>query len=165
MSFGKPTSACGMRKVADKGWVLCLLVAVFFGVVTAVAGAIVSTGLLVALVAAGFTLANYRFGLWCLVLLLPLSATAIFPREILGITGANPYNALFGITLLSFFAERLWKPEAGWTLAYPRFWWAYLAPIVVAALVGVMHFSEIPALHFPTNSFVSPHPSVTCGIF
>ena len=161
MRFGKLTGATGnheVRTVADKAWLLCLLVAVFFGVVTAVAGAVVATGLLAALVAGGFTLANYRFGLWCLVLLLPLSATAIFPREILGITGANPYNALFGITLLSFFAERLWKPEAGWTLAYPRFWWAYLAPIVVAALVGVMHFSEIPAFAFSNEliHFTSP---------
>jgi hypothetical protein len=55
---------------------------------------------------------------------------------------------LFAITLLSFLTERLWKQQAGWTVAYPRFWWAYLAPIVVAALVGVMHFSEIPAFAF-----------------
>jgi O-antigen ligase len=148
MRFGKPTGTYGVRNAADKGWLLCLFVAVLFGVVTAVAGAMVSTGLLVAMVAAGFTLANYRVGLWCLVLLLPLSATAIFPREILGITGANPYNALFGITLLSCFAERLWKHEAAWVFAYPRFWWAYLVPVVLAALIGVMHFAEIPAFAF-----------------
>ncbi len=143
-----PTGSDAVKKFADIGWVLCLFVAVCFGVITAMAGGVVSAMLLAALVAAGFTLSNYRIGLWCLVLLLPISASAIFPREILGITGANPFNALFGLTLLSFLAERLFKQQADWNLAYPRFWWAYLAPMVVAAVIGVLHFSEIPAFAF-----------------
>jgi O-antigen ligase len=150
MILGRPIISANdsVKKVADKGWLLCLPVAVFFGVVTAIAGGMVSVAVLISIVVAGFTLANYRIGLWLLVFLLPLSATAIFPREILGITGANPFNALFGLTLLSFFADRLWKQKAASSLTYPRFWWAYLAPIGLAALIGVQHVSEIPAFAF-----------------
>ncbi len=160
MTLVRPITGNGdtVKKVADKGLLLCLVVAVCFGVLTAVAGGVVATMILASMVAAGFTLANYRIGLWCLVLLSPLSATAVFPREILGITGANPYNALFGLTLLSFLAERLWKQRGAWNFAYPRFWWAYLAPVVVAALIGVLHFPEIPAFAFSNElvRFTSP---------
>ena len=148
-----------MKRFPDKGLLLCcLLAAVFFGMVTAMAGGVISTVVLLSIVVAGFTLANYQLGLWFLVLLLPLSTASIFPRELLGITGANPYNALFGLTLLSFLAERIRKHKTGWNLAYHRFWWAYLAPIVLAGWVGVLHFSEIPAFAFSNGlvRFTSP---------
>lgn len=127
---------------------LCLGAAFCFGLLTAIAGGVISAVLLVSLVVAGATVRNYRFGLWFLVFLLPLSASAIFPREILGITGANPYNALLALTLLSFAIHRMWQRKAGWNIAYPRFWWAFLAPIVIAAIVGLQHLSEIPSFAF-----------------
>jgi O-antigen ligase len=159
MISGKPNSLYAMQKLPDKGLlVLCFIAAIVFGAVTAVAGGVVAAMVLVGIVAAGFTLTNYRVGLWFLVLLLPISATTIFPRELLGISGANPYNALFGLTLLSFLAERVWKQNWAWTAPYSRFWWAYLAPIALAALVGLQHFSEIPAFAFSQDivRFTSP---------
>lgn len=135
----------------DKGWLPCVLIAACVGAVIAVMGGVLSSVILAALVAAALTLANYRFGLWFLVLLIPISAAPVFPRALFGIAGANPYNALLALTLLSFLAERALRRKGYWLAGYRRFWWAYMLPVCVAVLIGTQHFSEIPAFAFVTG--------------
>jgi hypothetical protein len=101
---------------------------------------------LLAIVALAVTLFNYRVGIWFLVFLLPLSSTTIFPRQLFGITGANPYNLLLGITIVAFVLRRAYSTKVTTIGVYlPRLWWAYVLPIVAAALVGVRHIHEIPS--------------------
>ena len=156
MSVSKPQSMTENRSSA--GALLCVLAAALFGALTAVAGGVVAALILLVLVACGLTLANYRVGLWLLLFLLPISATAIFPRELLGITGANPFNALLALTLLSFFVERVRHHKPVWTLALPRASWAFFVPVVIAGLVGMTHYGDIPGFVFARNlvSFASP---------
>lgn len=135
----------------DKTWLVCAIVAGCFGGIIAVAGGVMSGVILAGLVAAGLTLRNYRFGLWFLVLLIPISAAPVFPRALLGIPGANPYNALLGLTLLSLLAEHLSRRKPNPFMAYARFWWAFLLPVALAALIGSQHFDEIPHFAFLTG--------------
>ena len=127
---------------------LCVGAALIAGAATAAAGGLAPAALLGGAVAGCLTLANYRIGIWLLVLITPISATTVFPRELFGITGANPYNALFALTLITFLAERLWKNKPVWPSTYPLFWWAFVLPVLIAAIVGVTHFSDIPSFVF-----------------
>lgn len=137
---------------------LCLLAAGVFGAVTAVAGGMVAAMALLGAAACAATLANYQIGLWLLVLLMVPSAAAIFPRELFGITGANPFNALLALTLLAFIADRVWRHKAVGGFTYPRLWWAFLIPVIFAGLAGVQHFPEIPPFAFTRQivHFTSP---------
>lgn len=146
-------NAAFTAKDESGAWVLVvsLSVAVSFGIATALVGGVISGLLLVSLTASVAALANYRVGIWFLVLLLPLSATTVFPHQVLGITGANPYNALFVLTLVSFLGTKLLRGTTGGAMAYPRLWWAYVLPLVAAALVGSQHISEIPEFAYASE--------------
>ena len=92
-------------------------------------------------------LLDFRVGVVLLILLLPASATTLFPRSLLGVTGLNPNNLLLAATLLSFLARgRLQKP-AGPFLSQPLLWLLML-PMLVAGLVGMGHFDEIADFFF-----------------
>lgn len=123
--------------------------AVFFGLATAFVGGIFSGLFFLTIVASCVTIANFRLGVWFLVLLLPLSATSIFPRQMFGITGANPYNLLFALTLFALAAEQLaHRRLASVPRPYPRMWWGYLIPVAIAAVIGTRHIGEIPGFVF-----------------
>ena len=94
-----------------------------------------------AVVACVAILIDYRAGAILLVLLLPVSATALFPHAIMGITGLNPINVLLGGTLVAYALRgRLEHPAP----LVPRpLAWLYIAPIVLAGLHGMLYVDDI----------------------
>lgn len=114
-----------------------------WGAAVAVAG---FTGVLlcVSLIAMAFCLRDFRVGVVLLILLLPISGSAVFPHELFGVTGANPLNLLIagalGVFLMNLPAERE-RPQ----LAPRPLFWLYIVPLVVGGLMGMPHVDEIPA--------------------
>lgn len=133
-------------------YLLAIGVALFWGLALPVLGGIFPFILGLSLLFSLIVLVNYRFGVWLLVLLLPISVTNIFPHEILGITGLNPYNLIFLVTLFSFLFHAAWRRTFVPYLGFPSIWWAYLAPITVAALIGMNHVGEIPEIMFTSDA-------------
>ena len=86
-------------------------------------------------------LLDYRIGAVLLVALLPVSATSLFPRGLMGITGLNPINLLLAATLVAYLAKgRLEHPGA--LLPRPLVL-LYMLPIVAAGVMGTMHVDDI----------------------
>jgi hypothetical protein len=94
-----------------------------------------------ALVACVAILIDYRAGAILLVLLLPISSTALFPHALMGITGLNPMNLLLVATLASFMA-RGHVGHPGPFVPRPVIW-LLVVPIALAGLLGTMHFDDI----------------------
>ncbi|HEX8963284.1 MAG TPA: O-antigen ligase family protein [Rhodocyclaceae bacterium] len=133
--------APALRLAATVG--LPLAAAVLLGalVVFAEAEAVVVTASLLACV---FVMIDFRFGVACLILLMPLSASTVFPHSMAGITGLNPINLLMLGTCVSLLAHGL--PEGGWARFAPRpVVWLYIVPVVAAGLLGMRHAGEIPS--------------------
>lgn len=91
--------------------------------------------------AAVAVLLDYRIGAILLLLLVPVSATSLFPRGLLGVTGLNPVNMLLAATLIAYLAKgRLEHPGP----LFPRpLAWLFIAPIVAAGLLGIRHVDDI----------------------
>jgi O-antigen ligase len=98
------------------------------------------------LVACVAILIDYRAGAMLLVLLLPISSTAVFPGSMMGITGLNPINLLLVGTLASYLLRgRLEHP--GRFVPSPVLW-LLVVPIAIAGLLGTMHFDDILPVFF-----------------
>lgn len=92
-------------------------------------------------------LLDFRIGVVVLIMLLPVSATTLFPRSLLGVTGLNPNNLLLGATLLSFLARGRLQRPAGAFLPPPLLW-LFMVPILLAGLLGSRHFDDIALFFF-----------------
>lgn len=79
---------------------------------------------------------NYRLGVWLLVLLLPFAATHIIPRQVLGITGLNPVNALLAATLVSLAAAYAFQRGRIALVPLPSIFLLYLALLAFGAFMG-----------------------------
>jgi O-antigen ligase len=126
------------------GW---LIVAVLLVLGAAGAGYGLAVGeleaLWVALSLAGCVaiLIDYRLGALLLILLLPISATALFPHSLMKITGLNPINLLVAGTLGAYLLRgRLDHPAP---LVPGPVAWLYILPIVLAGLLGATHVDQI----------------------
>lgn len=101
--------------------------------------------LCLSLLASIFIMIDFRFGVLCLIVIMPLSASSLLPRGMGGIGGLNPLNLLLLVTLVSCLLRGL--PPGGLLRFMPKpMFWLYLLPILVAALLGSRHVAEIPAL-------------------
>lgn len=95
----------------------------------------------VALSACVAILIDYRIGAVLLIVLLPVSATNLFPHALMGITGLNPINLLLAGTLAAYLLRgRLENPVA---LVPQPLLWLYVVPIVLAGLLGIQHVDDI----------------------
>ena len=104
--------------------------------------------LFASLLACLFILLDFRVGVVLLIVLMPLSQSAIFPRQMAGITGLNPVNLLivatFGSYLLRALADRGLK-----RFLPPKVFWLYLVPFVIAGVLGSRHVGQIaPSVYF-----------------
>lgn len=141
---GRPRSDL---QLAQGAWVGVIAVVILLGGLWgyAIAFAEVNAALLgVSLLACAFILFDFRLGVVLLVLLMPIAASQMFPRAMFGITGLNPVNLLLAATLLSY----LLRGAADGSLRRflpPRLLWLYVAPVVVAGVVGSRHADEIAA--------------------
>jgi O-antigen ligase len=126
-----------------------LLLAVGFGWLVAVAevnALIVFVSLLISV----FILIDFRIGVVCLILLMPISASTLTPHSIGGITGLSPVNILLIGTLAGCLVRGL--PAGGLARFVPApLIWLYLLPFVAASFVGANHVGEIPSSFFADN--------------
>jgi O-antigen ligase len=94
--------------------------------------------------ASAAVLADFRIGAVLLIVLTPIAASDLFPHEMFGFTGLNPLNLLLAATLGSFLVRgqgvRQFMPKP--------LLWLYIAPIVVAALIGMWHVPDIKPLFY-----------------
>lgn len=100
------------------------------------------------LIASTFILLDFRVGVVLLILLLPLSTSTLFPREMGGITGLNPLNLVMAATLGSY----LLRGASDGSLRRfvpPKLFWLYVVPLLVAGAIGSQHVGQIPLGVFP----------------
>jgi len=98
----------------------------------------------VSLVACVFVLLDFRIGVALLIVLLPVSASHVFPHSIAGIVGLNPLNLLLAGTLGSALLHRD-SAAAVVRSASPQLVFLYVLPMIVAGAIGYRHVGEIPA--------------------
>jgi hypothetical protein len=96
------------------------------------------------LVACVFIFIDFRIGVVLLTIVMPISASAVFPHSIAGITGLNPLNLLLIGTLGSWFMHQSGSGALA-QLAPPQLRWWYVLPMVIGALLGLPHLGEIPS--------------------
>ena len=123
------------------------------GLVGAAAGcAVAVAGLNALYVCAGligcaFVMLDFRIGVVLLILLMPVSASYLFPHEMFGIKGVNPLNLLLVATLGSYLLGAL--PDGSLRRFMPRpMLWLYIVPILIAGANGVRHVGDIASGFF-----------------
>ena len=105
-------------------------------------------GLYVALslICAVAVLFDFRSGALLLLFMLPASASALFPHNLLGIKGLDPLNLVVLATLASYVIHAQLRAAA--PLVPGPLAWLYIAPIVAAGLIGMGHVDEIPSFFY-----------------
>jgi O-antigen ligase len=112
------------------------------GVVLA-AGGLTAFYLCASLLACAFVLADFRYGVVLLILLMPLSGSStMFPHEMFGIVGLNPLNLLLAGTCGSWLLRACFDGSLRRFLPRPLLL-LYVLPIVVAGAIGTRHIHEI----------------------
>lgn len=107
------------------------------------AGGMTAFYLCVSLLACGFILADFRWGVVLLILLMPLSGSStLFPHEMFGIVGLNPLNLLLAGTCCSWLLHAFFEGSLRRFLPRPLLL-LYLAPLLVAGAVGTRHIHEV----------------------
>ncbi len=122
------------------------LVAIVSGAAIAVYG---TTGLYLCLsiIGGAIILYDFRAGVVLLILLMPISHTAVFPHEMFGITGVNPLNLLLAATLGAFLVQALFEGSIRHFLPRPLLW-LYIVPFIAAGALGARHVEEIVPAFF-----------------
>lgn len=122
----------------------------------AVSGVLLAIGELQALylclsiVATIAVLYDFRAGVVLLIALLPVSASNVFPHELMGFKGLNPINVLVLATLGSYVVHgRI--GHAGPFLPKPLLW-LYLVPFLIAGLLGMRHAEDVLPLFYETGA-------------
>lgn len=82
---------------------------------------------------------DHRAGIWLLVFLMPFAATYLIPRQVFGITGLNPVNALLAVTLGSLLLAKAFGSRRLDLVALPRALLVYLVLLALAAVFGSFH--------------------------
>lgn len=139
-----------LQKVGYGIIVLCvLLIGIAVGVLDGFMGAVVSGMALVGMM----VLWNYRTGAILAAMMLPFSATYIFPRGMFGITGLNPLNVVLVSTVFSFFLAWLLRRRENEVPIFPPLLWLFILPISLAALHGTLFVHMIPPSYMPDIEF------------
>jgi O-antigen ligase len=97
-----------------------------------------------------FTVRDFRIGVLVMMLIMPISASYIFPRAMFGVTGLNPFNVLMVGTFLSFLMVSM--PDGSIRRFAP--WWlivAFVVPLILAGLNGMDKVNLIPKIFFDTE--------------
>jgi hypothetical protein len=117
------------------------LLGVLWGVVVALAG-LNALYLCVSLIGSAFILRDFRVGVVALIVLMPISTSALFPHAMLGITGLNPLNLLLAGTLCACLLQGLSDGSLRRLVPRPLLW-LYIAPILFGGVIGALHVGEI----------------------
>ena len=127
-----------------------ILLGLFWGTFVAYQG--LSAALLcVAVVVSVFTVRDFRVGVLVMILIMPVSASYLFPRAMFGVTGLNPMNLLMVGTFAAYIL--LAMPDGSIRRFIPL--WilpVYILPLVLAGLNGMGNVGLIPQVFFLTES-------------
>jgi hypothetical protein len=136
------------RKLAAFAGLIAL--GLFWGTFVAYQG--LSAALLcVAVVVSVFTVRDFRVGVLVMILIMPVSASYLFPRAMFGITGLNPMNLLMVGTFAAYILAAM--PDGSIRRLIPL--WilpVYVIPIVLAGLNGMGNVGLIPQVFFLSES-------------
>lgn len=135
---------------AQAVWIVlaALALALFCGLLTALGGGDLAVLLVVALALGVAGLVDYRIAVFALMLVFPLTSTYFFPRKLLGITGLNPFNAIFLLTLASFALHRLFTPrQALAPLPSLSFFWPLVLALAAGTAIGSRSVHLVPAFY------------------
>lgn len=138
---------------ANNGWLAAALamLALALGASYALAvGEIAGLFVATSLIGAVAVLLDFRIGAVLLLLMLPASASTLFPHTLMQITGLNPLNLLFLATFGSYLVGG--RLQRGAALVPVPLAALYIAPIIVAGLIGMQHVSEIPSFFYLTGT-------------
>jgi len=107
--------------------------------------------LCVAAVVSVFTVRDFRVGVLVMILIMPVSASYIFPRSMFGVTGLNPLNLLM---IGTFVAYLLASMPDGSVKRFLPLWILplYILPIILAGLNGTGNINLIPQVFFVTET-------------
>jgi len=97
-----------------------------------------------------FTVRDFRVGVMMMILIMPISASYIFPRAMFGVTGLNPLNTLMIGTFASFLMVSM--PDGTIRRFMP---WAVLAlvvPMLWATVNGMKNVPLIPPDFYEGNA-------------
>jgi len=94
-------------------------------------------------------LIDFRLGAVLMLLMLPMAASALFPRNLLKIAGLDPLNLMVLATLGAYLL--IARVRAALPLVPQPLVWLYVVPITVAGLIGMRHVDEIPLFFYETN--------------
>jgi O-antigen ligase len=147
----------GPRTRAAFGFAVLIGIGAFWGAAVSLAG-IPAAIMGVALIACLFCLRDFRAGVALLILIMPISQSQVFPREMFGITGLNPLNLLLVTTVLSLFMSTAGKGTTMKGFMPRAVLWPYLVPLAVGAFLGMNDIGRIPAVFLDLGmiSFSSP---------
>lgn len=143
------TSAPTGRMAGLLGWMkkaLPIVAVLFFASLMGAAtglGLGILIALLVVMVAVGaLMLWDYRVGVVALILIMPVSNTYLFPRQLFGITGFSPENLLLLGTAGVYLLKNVFSQQ-GLLKASPKFAWFYVLPLLVGGAVGALYVKNI----------------------
>jgi O-antigen ligase len=104
-------------------------------------------GLYVALALIGSVavLLDFRIGALILLLMLPASASTLFPHSLMQITGLNPLNLLFVATFGAYAISG--RAQRSVLMPVPLIG-LFILPIALAGLIGMQHVPEIPSFFY-----------------
>ena len=131
-----------------------------FGVLWGAAVAFSAVGatlLCISFIACLLCLRDFRVGVMLLVVIMPISSSTLFPHAMFGITGLNPLNLLIVMTLGVFLMRAIGNEALEGFVPRPLLW-LYIAPIVIAAIIGMDHVREIPRIFKATESLYFDTP-------
>ncbi len=130
------------------------LLAFFVGIVSGLIGGIVAFLFVLVIMFGLIAIRDYRTGAMIALILLPLSATRLIPRELGGIKGLNPLNLVIGMSLASLFLMLAFSSDKIRLPKLPRPFLIYIGLMVFAGLYGAMSVNQIP-YYFKANDVIT----------
>lgn len=139
--------------------IAALMLGLLAGLLTAMGGGYVAVLLVIALALGVAGLVDYRIAVFALMLVFPLTSTYFFPRKLLGVTGLNPFNAIFLLTLASFALYRLFARRAALApLPSIAIFWPLVVALVGATAIGTRSVHLVPAFYHLNADIFSTKP-------
>jgi O-antigen ligase len=149
-AFARWGASPALRTVGVVAGLLAL--GAFWGIAVAMAG-LAAVLICASLIACVFVLRDFRSGVVLLILIMPISASFLFPHSMFGIGGLNPLNLLLVATLLSYLLNFAGKGALKGLASRPLVF-LYVVPIVAGGIVGAPHVGQIPSI-FHEMSWIS----------
>lgn len=121
-----------------------VLLALLAGAISALFGGLIALLFFAVVAFMAFAISDYRAGIVIAMVLLPLSASALMPRSMFGLTGLNPLNATLAMAGFSVAFMWLFQRQRMAVPPLPRPLLAYVGLLAAAALYGSSQVGLIP---------------------